>query len=348
MFSLNSIILGNTLLNYFYAFGLFVFLSILFKIFQLYLLRRLRKIAEKTKTDIDDTFIEIIQSLRPSVYYFISFYFATYSIHISGLFKKVLEGTLLFLIVYQVIFAAQILINYLIEKKIARNDGAETDNTLITIGKIAKIILWGLGLLLILSNFGINITSLIAGLGIGGVAIAFALQNILADLFSSFAIYFDKPFRVGDFIKIGQDMGIVEKIGIKTTRLKTPQGEELIVSNQELTSARIQNFKQMDERRGLFSLGVVYDTSLEKLKIIPETVKIIIESINNIRFDRAHFKDFGDSSLNFEIVYYIDTNDYNEFMNAQQEINLKIFEKFKEDGIELAFPTQTIYTKSLN
>lgn len=343
--NLQTIILGNTLIDYGYALVALVFFVVVFKTFQFVVLKKLQKMAEKTKTDIDDTLINIVKSLKPQFYYFFAFYLATYSISVSDLFKNITEGILLVLVVYQVITALQILIDYMIEKRIDITDDAKTDDAMLNVGKITKIILWIFGFLLILSNFGINVTSLMAGLGIGGIAIAFALQNILTDLFSSFAIYFDKPFKVGDFIKVGTDTGTVEKIGIKTTRLRTPQGEELVVSNQELTSARIQNFKQMLERRGLFSVGVTYDTSAEKLKEIPIMIKKIIESIEGVRFDRAHFKDFGESSLNFEIVYYLYSSDYAEFMNAQQEINLKIVERFEKEGIEMAYPTQTIFLK---
>jgi MscS family membrane protein len=176
-----------------------------------------------------------------------------------------------------------------------------------------------------------------------GVAIAFAFQNILEDLFSSFAIVFDKPFKIGDFIIVGDKLGVVEKIGIKTTRIKSLQGEEIVISNKELTSAQVRNFKKMETRRISFSFGVTYQTPTEKLKGIPKTVESIIEETDNVRFDRAHFNEFGDSALLFEVVYYVEGNDYNMYMDAQQQINLKIKESFEKDGIEMAYPTQTIF-----
>ena len=194
-----------------------------------------------------------------------------------------------------------------------------------------------------LSNLGINVTSLVAGLGVGGIAIAFALQNILNDLFSSFAIYFDKPFVVGDFIKIGEHAGTVEKVGIKTTRIRSTTGEELIISNRELTSARVQNFKRLNERRSIFTIGVVYETTAEKLRRIPSIIQTIIESQSLNRFDRVHFKTFGDFSLNFEVSYYVQTTDYKKFMDTQEIVNLKIVEAFEKEGISMAYPTQTIY-----
>ena len=352
MLDLNTILFNNTLEQYLYALGAFIALVILSKGFLMYFLRKFKRIAEKTETDVDDALIDIIKSLKPPFYYFVAFYVATFSLKTSEFFGKVSEGILLILIVYQVISVSQILVDYILSKNIDESDGLDEEElskktTLQNISKIVKFVLWAIGILLILSNLGIDITSLVAGLGVGGIAIAFAMQNILADLFSSFAIYFDKPFKVGDFIALGTDKGTVEKIGIKTTRLKTPQGEELIVSNQELTSARIQNFKRMEERRAVFQIGVTYDTSKELVKEIPLMIKTIIESVEGVRFDRAHFKQFGDSALNFEIVFFMKDSEYVLYMDAQQEINLKIMAKFEEKGIEMAFPTQTVFVKNV-
>ena len=200
-----------------------------------------------------------------------------------------------------------------------------------------------MGLLLILSNLGFDITTLIASLGIGGVAIALAVQSILSDLFNSLSIYVDKPFTVGDFIIVGDHMGTVQKIGLKTTRIQALQGEEIVISNSELTSSRVRNFKQMQKRRIVFAFGVTYDTSTEKVKKIPEMVKNAIDPLEKAEYDRAHFKNFGDSSLDFEVVYYVLTGDYTEYMDIQQSINLRIMEEFEKEGIEMAFPTRTVH-----
>jgi small-conductance mechanosensitive channel len=199
--------------------------------------------------------------------------------------------------------------------------------------------------LLILSNIGVNITSLIAGLGIGGLAIAFALQRILEDFFSSFSIYFDKPFEEGDFIIVGSDMGVVKHIGLKTTRLQTLQGQELVISNKELTDSRVNNYKKMKKRRIVFTFGVEYSTPVAKMKKINKIVEAIFKKIEGADLDRVHFKEFGDFSLNYEIVYYVKTGDYLEYMNIQQEINLTLKQQFEKENIEFAFPSQTIYMK---
>ncbi len=335
---------GNTMLQYSKALIVFFVLTITFKLIQFFILRRLGKLAQKTKTDIDDTVIKIVRSLRPPFYYFVAFYFATNFLSLSDIAHKITGGILTIWTVYQVIVAIQILIDYILEKRFLGTEEDEGTKAAIRyVSGFVKAILWLLGTLLILSNLGVNVTSLIAGLGIGGIAIAFALQNILGDLFSSFAIYFDKPFQVGDFITVGESAGTVEKIGIKTTRIRSNSGEELVISNQELTSARIKNFKRLKERRSLFTLGVLYDTSPEKLRNIPKIIKDIIESQKDTRFDRVHFKAFADSSLNFEIAFFVLSDDFKEFLNIQQEINLQIVDIFTKEGIGFAYPTQTLY-----
>jgi small-conductance mechanosensitive channel len=206
-----------------------------------------------------------------------------------------------------------------------------------------NIVIWALGIIFLISNLGFNITAVLTGLGIGGVALALASQNIFRDLFNYFVIFFDQPFQIGDFIIIGDKPGTIEKIGIKTTRIRSLEGEELIIANTDLTSNTIHNYKRMNKRRILFTIGVVYQTSPEHLAAIPEIIKKIIESVEHSEFDRAHFKEFGDSSLNFEIVYYVLSPDYNVYMDTQHAINLEIFTAFAQRGIEFAYPTRTIY-----
>ena len=178
------------------------------------------------------------------------------------------------------------------------------------LGTIIKVILWVAAGALVLDNMGYKITSLIAGLGIGGVAVALALQNILGDLFSSFAIYFDKPFKIGDFIVVGEYMGTVKKIGIKTTRIQALQGEEIVIPNNELTNAKVQNFGVMEKRRIVFSLGLNYNTPFDRLKKVPNFIKEIIENQKGAEINRVHFKSFGDFSLIYEIVYYVNSHTY--------------------------------------
>ncbi|MBP7792075.1 MAG: mechanosensitive ion channel family protein [Candidatus Goldbacteria bacterium] len=236
------------------------------------------------------------------------------------------------------------LISFLIEIYFIRKekDAAKVKN-LKSILIILKVLIWGLGFILILDNLGYKVSTVLAGLGIGGIAIALAAQTIFGDLFSYFIIIFDKPFEVGDFIIVGDLFGTVENLGLKTTRLRSISGEELILSNSDLTNSRVKNYKRMYNRRAVFSIGVTYDTPLEKLKQIPVIIKNIITSLKNTKFDRAHFFQYGSSALIFEVVYFVEGSDYNKYMDIQQEINFRIKEEFDNLKIEFAYPTQTLY-----
>jgi small-conductance mechanosensitive channel len=340
---------GNTILEYGMAIVLFVALTVFFKLLQVIILRRLSGLAQRTHTDVDDTLIRIVRSVRPQFYGFLALYLALQPLVLVSWLDKTLTATLLIFAVFQIVKAVGILVDYVGEKKIAkeRAEAGDVDSGSIAaielLRSVAKAAIWVFGFVLVLSNLGIEVTSLIAGLGIGGIAVAFALQAILGDLFSSFTIYFDKPFRVGDFIVVGDLAGTVERVGIKTTRLRALQGEEIVLSNADLTSSRIHNYKRMEKRRIVFSFGVVYETPMEKLKKIPELVGDVFMSVPNADLERSHFKAFGDFALNFEVVYHVLSGDYNEYMDIQQNVNLALTEMFEREKIAFAYPTQTIY-----
>jgi small-conductance mechanosensitive channel len=339
----NQTFIGNSVRDYTTALMVLLTAILLFLLLQFIILTKLEKIAQKTKTDIDDVLIETVKNIKPPFYWFLSFYIAAKFLTFPPMADKILDSAIIILFVLQFLTAGSTFINYLFKKLANRQKDSSSKIAIGYLTQITKITLWVIGILLILSNLGFNITSLIAGLGIGGIAIAFALQNILSDLFSSFAIWFDKPFVLDDVIKIGQHTGTVEKIGIKTTRIRSLQGEEIIISNKELTSAQIQNFKRLKERRAVFSIGVEYKTPSDKLQDIPLMVQKIIKDMPQARFDRAHFARFDDSALVFEIVYYVESKEYSVFMDIQQAINLAIHETFQSKGINMAFPTQTIH-----
>jgi small-conductance mechanosensitive channel len=206
-----------------------------------------------------------------------------------------------------------------------------------------KLLIWAMAVIILLDNLGYKVSTLLAGLGIGGIAVAIAAQALLKDFFSYFSIVFDHPFRIGDFIIIGDFMGTVEYIGIKTTRIRSLGGEQLIFSNTDLTDSRVRNYKLMEKRRVLFRIGVTYQTPLSQLKEIPKIIEHIIKKINDTSFDRAHFFSYGDFSLVFEIVYFVLSPDYNKYMDIQQEINLAISEEFEKRKIQFAYLTQTLY-----
>ena len=213
---------------------------------------------------------------------------------------------------------------------------------------MARFALWSLLLLTALGPLGINIGPFIASLGIGGVAVALALQNVLGDLLASLSIILDKPFVVGDFVVVGSDAGSVEHVGLKTTRVRSISGEQLVLSNSDILSARIRNYGRMAERRIVFTIGVEYGTPTETLRAIPQMVRAAVEACDNTRFDRCHFNAFADSSLNFETVYFMKVPDYAAYMNTQQEINLQLYERFAAEGIDFAFPTRTVHVVGNN
>lgn len=334
---------GNSIAEYLDALLIFIGLALLFFVIQKVVIWRLKKLAEKTKTEIDDALIAMVRSIKPPFYYFISFFVAVQFIELLGLASKILGIILVVWAVYQVVSSLQILLNFLLDKKMEKVDTAEGKFAYRFVGRIVKWILWILGLLFILSNLGVNVTSLVAGLGIGGLAVAFALQNILGDLFGAFVIFFDKPFTTGDFIETGAHLGTVEKVGIKTTRLRGLDGPEIIISNNELTSSRVTNYGRLEERRAVLNFGVLYETPAEKIERIPEIIEGIVKENKKNVFDRAHFKSLGESSLDFEVVFYVKTTDYNEYMNAREQVNLGIMKSLQEEGIGFAYPTRTVY-----
>jgi small-conductance mechanosensitive channel len=231
----------------------------------------------------------------------------------------------------------------LVEHGLGKKNTFNTKQTVTVIKILLQILIWTLTLTLLLDNLGIRVSALVTGLGIGGVAIALASQSILGDLFSYFIIFFDRPFELGDYIVIGEFRGTVENIGVKTTRLRSIDGEELVFSNTDLTGARVRNYKRMNLRRVVFRLDLPQQTPLEKLREIPRLLETIIREQQQASFDRAHFAEFGASALIFEVVYYVLSNDYNRYMDIQQAINFRIKEEFARRNIELAYPAQTIF-----
>jgi small-conductance mechanosensitive channel len=193
-------------------------------------------------------------------------------------------------------------------------------------------------LLTVLANMGVNVTAFIASLGIGGVAVALAVQNILGDLFASLSIGLDKPFVIGDFVIFGDVLGTVERVGLKTTHIRSLDGEQIVCSNAEILKKTIHNYKRMSTRRVLFNFGVSYATSPDQLEQIPQMIKALVEKFENARFDRAHFKGFGSTTLDFEVVYILDTGDFNLYMDIQQSLNLSIMRELKNLGVEFALP----------
>lgn len=335
---------NNTLQDYLIALGgIFLGLLIL-RLFRRTLLIRLKKWSDKTETPIDNYVVDGIQRFGLPIFNFIIIYFGINYLTLSEKAKLYVHGAVAVVITYYALRLISSTILLVLQTQVRKQEqGEEKVKQIGGIMLLLNIIIWAIGLLFLFDNLGYNVTTIIAGLGIGGIAIALAAQNILGDLFNYFVIFFDRPFEIGDFIVIDDKKGNVEHIGIKTTRLKSLTGEQLVFSNSDLTNSRIHNFKRMEHRRIAFTLGVVYDTTLEQLREIPTIMKKIIAEQKDVTLDRVHFLTYGDYSLKFEIVYFVESSDYNQYADIQQEINLKIFETFKERNIQFAYPSQTIF-----
>ena len=227
-------------------------------------------------------------------------------------------------------------------RKVTINEDKAAAGSIGIIRFVARTAIWVMVLLLTLDNLGVDITALVAGLGIGGIAVALALQNVLGDLLASLSIALDQPFVLGDFLVAGDHMGTVEYIGIKTTRLRSLTGEQIVMSNGDLLSSRLRNFGRMYERRVTFTIGVTYETPRATLRRIAPALRAIIEAQDEVRFDRAHFARYGAYSLDFDVVYYVLSPDFGRHMDVQQAINFRIHEEFEAMGVEFAYPTQTL------
>ncbi|MFC1685576.1 mechanosensitive ion channel family protein [Nanoarchaeota archaeon] len=331
--------------DYVTAFWVFIIILIGLKLLGVYILYFFKSISKRTKTQIDDMMVNFISRIKWPFFLYMAFYAGTRFLILPDLINTVLNYLLVIFVGFYVIVGLNKAINKFTDYQIKKKGDNSGTSMIKILAIIAKIAIWIIAFLMILSNLGIEITPLIASLGVGGIAIALALQVILGDLFAAFSIYFDKPFQEGDFIIMGKDMGIVKNIGIKSTRISTLQGQELVVSNSEMISSRINNYKKMRKRRISFGFGVEYGTKTAKLKKIPKMVGEIFKKIKLADIDRVHFKEFGDSALLYEVVYYLNTGDYTKYMDTQEDINLGIKEAFEKEKISMAFPTQTIHIK---
>jgi len=336
--------LGNRVLDYLVSFLLLLTGFGVIKIFQCFILKRLKVWAEKTATTLDDFLVKIIQSVLLPLVYFGAFYLSATTLNLNPLLKRIIDIIGMAILTLFTARLATALIAYgfnVYWRK--RGKDIAVERSLNGILRVIKIIIWALAIIFFLDNMGFKISAVIAGLGIGGIAVALAAQAILGDLFSYFAILFDRPFEIGDFIILGDYLGTIEHIGIKTTRIRSLSGEQLVFSNTDLTKSRLRNYKRMGKRRVAFKLGVTYQTTLEQLKAIPGIIENIIKGVKDTTFDRAHFFSYGDFSLIFEVVYYVMSRDYNKYMDIQQEINFAIKKEFEAAKIEFAYPTQTLY-----
>jgi small-conductance mechanosensitive channel len=343
---LGRVYYGNTVQDYLVVVGSTLVGIILISLFKRHILKKAKVWSGKSKTQIDNFVVLSVERYGiPALYVGVAYVSINY-LSLSGGADRIFRFIITLLLTFLVLRILSSVILLILQSYVSKKDrGAERVKELGGLMLVINFVIWAVGLLFLFDNMGFNVTAALAGLGIGGVAIALASQNILGDLFNYFVIFFDKPFETGDFIIVDDKMGVVDYIGVKSTQVKSLSGEQLIFSNSDLTTSRIHNYKRMQRRRILFGIGLVYDTSLDQLKLVPELLKAIISRERMVEFDRAHFASYGEYSLNFEIVYYVLSSDYNSYMDVQQQINFSIYEEFQNRGIEFAFPTQSLLLK---
>lgn len=342
---MQQVYLGNSIEKWLTALCILLAVFAILMIVKSVVIRKLSKLAQLTETKFDDMLVDVLRQTKIIILVIASAYAASHSLNIKPSFMSLWQKAVILILLLQGGLWVSAGISFSIRDAVQKRTGedASSATTITFLGFVARFVLWIIVLLLILDNLGVNITGLVAGLGIGGIAIALAVQNILGDLLASLSIVLDKPFVIGDFIAVDSLSGRIEHIGIKTTRIRSISGEQLIFSNNDLLKSRIRNYRRMSERRIVFGFGIVYQTPVEKLQAVKEIVSDIIRKEKNTRLDRVHFKEYGDSALNFEVVYFITESDYNLYMDVQESINLEIFRRFQQEGIGFAYPTRTLF-----
>ena len=303
----------------------------------------LTRITRKTKTDFDDFVLKTLsQSIIPLGVVF-TFYLIKEDLALNKEFQQGYEVVLRVMFTLVVVrFLNRVSIRFL--KGLARRTG-DDELTLLTeaLTPLIQAIFWAIGFLIFLQTMGVSMGVVWGILSAGGIGIGLALKEPAMELFAYLMILLDKPFTVGQFINIGDVWASIEHIGVRSTRLRNLRGDIIVMNNSALIGGTIYNFADMSQRRMIYRIGVTYSTSVEHMQEIPTLIENIVNSADHTVFNRCHFVEFADSSLDFELVYYIDTRDYTIALNSQQEININIMKAFAERGIEIAFPTQTIY-----
>ncbi|SFD14237.1 mechanosensitive ion channel family protein [Massilia yuzhufengensis] len=338
-------LLGNDLYAWAIALAIALAVSALLYLARRVLVRRLSVFAATTTTYLDDLAVKVLSATHPLFILLMGMYAGSHWLLLSDKGTTLLARLAIAALLLQVARWGDVGVHGWLQHYRTRRSALDVASTTSTaaLGFVARTAIWAIVILMILDNFGVNITTLVASLGIGGIAVALALQNVLGDLFSSLSIVLDKPFEVGDFISVDGIAGTVEYVGLKTTRIRGLGGEQVVFSNSDLLGSRIHNFKRMQTRRIVFGIGVTYELDRRQLGAIPGILREAVQAQPQARFDRAHFKSYGASSIDFETVYIMQTSDYAAYMDVQQAINLALFERFAEEGIDFAYPTQTLY-----
>ena len=342
---LEYIFLGNSIKEWLLALLVFFLTLLVFGVIRAYLLRRIPRMAGREGSELNELVQDLIKRTNPYLVFFLALYLGSLTLSLTDTVTAILRKVAIVTLILQAALLGMGLIDYLVRRRIKADpkNEAATATTMGAVALILKIALWSIVTLLILENVtGMEMDALIAALGVSGIAVALAVQNILGDLFSSVSIALDKPFVIGDSITVGEFSGTVEHIGLKSTRLRSLSGEQLIFSNSDLLSSRIQNFRRLEQRRVAFVLGVSTQTPYEKLEVIPNLIQEIIESQDETIFDRVVFMEFGAYTHNFEVVYFIDSPEVKVHIDTRHRIYMSIQRRFEEEGIDMPFPTQTI------
>lgn len=333
---------GNSLQTWLFALAIAAVTFSVLQTVRLLGTTRLKQWAEQTTTWIDDLVVEVFEATSPVTIAVFSLDLGARGLTLPQTAESFVAGTAIVALCLQGGIWGNRLVSAWLSRYRLTPQGSEQATALGALSFVARVLLWALVLLLSLDNLGFDITTLVASLGIGGIALGLAVQNILGDLFASLSIVFDKPFRVGDFITLDAYMGKVEHVGLKTTRVRSLSGEQIVFANSDLIKSRLRNFANLEERRVAFTLNVTYRATHDQLARIPRLIQEIIEAQAPVRFDRAHFQSFGTSALIFEIVYFVLDPDYNLYMDIQQGINLRIVKGFEAEGISFAYPTPSL------
>ena len=304
----------------------------------------LRKARTTPQTEFLEIPVQVLSRTTAAFFFVLAIYLGIQALTIAPGTQRILQSAITIALFWQAGLWAVEGVAAWLERK--RRRSMTTDRAAVgsigIIGFILNVVIWALALLLTLDNLGVDITALVAGLGIGGIAVALAVQNVLGDLFASLSITLDRPFVVGDFLAVGDFLGSVEYIGIKSTRLRSLNGEQIIMSNSDLLSSRVRNYGRMSERRVVFGTRIAYETPIELIERVPTLIREIIEGQEGTRFDRSHFAKHGVTSLDFETVYFVLSADFNRYMDIQQAINLRLHRELLALGIEFACPTQRV------
>ncbi|MBT1702738.1 mechanosensitive ion channel family protein [Chryseosolibacter indicus] len=344
---LEQVYFHNSVRDYLVALATILLGSLILAIIRNVVLKQLKIWAEHTPGTNDDIVIRSIGRFGFAALQYAIIYWGISTLQLSHKAERVVEVVISVVITFFIVRLFSKLILLFLNNRIRKQErGEEKIKQLGGLMLIINMIIWILGIVFLIDNLGGDVTAIVTGLGIGGIAIALAAQNILGDLFNYFVIFFDRPFEVGDFIIVDDKLGTVEYIGIKTTRIRSLSGEQLIMGNSNLTTARIHNYKRMATRRIVFTIDVEYGTPLDTLKEISVLLKSIVLEQKNVTFDRAHFAVYKDWSLRYEVVYIVGSPDFNIYMDIQQAINFRIYEEFTKRKINFAFPTQTSVFKN--